>query len=77
MIINLIGWLGTAIVIISYGLSVKYENAFILHRGNVVGALLLVPVQLIAGVPYAALLSAMFGTVAIVALTKRRNEESL
>lgn len=74
MIVNLIGWFGTAIVITSYALSVKYENAKILHRGNVVGAMLLVPVQLIAGVPYAALLSAMFGTVGFLALRKKKSD---
>lgn len=75
LITALIGWIGTTIIIVTYGLSVKYENPRIFHKGNVIGAIMLVPVQLAAGVPYAALLSGMFGTLGFLALLKKPEKD--
>jgi len=66
------GWAASFWVIGSYWLSIKKKNPTIFHFGNVVGAVVLVPAQLILGVAFAALLSACFGTLAATALWKER-----
>lgn len=74
MIINLIGWLGTTIVIGAYALSVRDDKVNVFHYGNSIGSTLLVPAQLLAGVPYSALLSGMFGMIGFIALKKKKKE---
>lgn len=65
---TILGWAASLLVIATYYFSVRRSNPIIFHWGNVVGAAVLVPVQIYLGVAFAALLSACFGIVAAVAL---------
>lgn len=70
--LSLLGWIGSLIVIGSYFLSAHKQAPNIFHWGNIIGCLLLVPVQLISGIVFAAFLSASFGLIATMALWKQR-----
>jgi hypothetical protein len=67
------GWAASLLVIGSYVLSAVKSNPLVFHWGNVLGCLVLVPVQIYLGVAFTALLSASFGIVAGLALWREYN----
>lgn len=71
---TLLGWGASILIIVSYVASVVRGNPLILHWGNVIGAVVLVPVQVYLGVAFAGLLSLCFGLVGAVALYKHWRE---
>lgn len=76
-LLTILGWIGSLVVITSYIVSTVRRNPLILHWGNVIAALILVPAQLLLGVAFAAVLSLCFGTVGAVALYKHWREPSV
>lgn len=76
-IVTYFGWIASFLVIGSYWLSIRRKNPVVLHWGNVVGAIILVPAQIYLGVGFAALLSACFGLLAAQALCRYWREPSV
>jgi hypothetical protein len=75
--LQLIGWIGSLTVIGSYLISTKKNNPSILHWGNVIGACMLVPVQIYLNVTFAAFISLSFGLIAAYGLYKTRSLDNV
>jgi hypothetical protein len=68
----LLAWAATAYILLAYGYLARYGIAGPFHWANFLGALVLAPLNLVAGLPPQALLSAVFGLVALAAIIKGR-----
>lgn len=72
-----IGWAAALLVVVTYFLSVKSQRPLIFHWGNAVGSIVLIPVQIMAGVPFASFISVSFGSTALLALWKHYRQHTL
>lgn len=68
----LVAWAATVYVVLAYVYLARTGNPRPFHWSNVIGASILAPMNLLAGMPPQALLNAVFGLVALVALIQTR-----
>lgn len=59
---------GALLVVAAYFLSVRLKNPLILNSGNVIGAFLMVPANIMAGLEFAVFLNLAFGLIGLYGL---------
>ena len=72
---ELIGWVGAAIALISYGMAIRSKRPIVFHAGNVVGSIMLIGYDYSIQAWPALFLSLSFGAVGAAGILRSSRDE--